>query len=925
MSKLSRLFVSVALVLGGMVTVSAQHTVKGTLVDAETREPLVAASVQVKGTTSGVVTDLDGQFSIESKQAKPTLVFSYIGYQTLEQKANKSNMGTVELMPDAVALGDVVITQSVAIARKTPVALSTLDPVFIEEKIGTKEFPEILKSTPGVYATKAGGGFGDSKINMRGFQSANVAVMVNGVPMNDMEWGGLYWSNWMGLTDVTRSMQTQRGLGASKVSAPSVGGSINIVTKGLEAKKGGTASYAMGNDGYNKMLFSFSTGQNDKGWAFSFLGSKTWGDGYIQGTDFEGYNYFVNLSRRIGLDHQLSFTAFGAPQKHYQRNKNDGLTIQGWQQVANYMKGDSPYKYNPTYGFGLNGERKTSSYNEYHKPQISLNHQWQINHKSSLSSVAYVSIGRGNGYSGQAINSTLRNYWYGASDGVLNFNTINAADYGDYFSGDALNQTYTLRHADGTFAYDQIQLMNQASEAGALMVMSKNPNYHNWYGLVSTYTTQIGKYIDFYGGIDYRYYKGTHKNVISDLYNGKFFIDSSSRAGVDPKNNAAALNPNWVNQKLQVGDVVYRDYDGYVMQEGLFFQAEYNKDKLAAFVAGSLNYNNYWRYDRFYYDAEHAKSDVVSFWGYTAKGGANYNINDNHNVFANIGYISRAPFYSGGAFLSATNSNSINPNAVNEKIFSVEAGYGFHNKYLDLHLNAYYTKWMDKTMARSSAIEYEDGTEDRISINMEGVDAKHMGVELDFTAKPTRWLDVTGMLSVGDWTWDSNATGYYYNSMGQPVANVSKGTLASAAGAEDHAWAKLNLKGVKVGGSAQTTAALGARAKITRDLSAGLDYTYYGNNYADFSISTSDIASGQTKNYTTPWMIPAGGQLDFNASYRFNIGQCRATFIGNIDNVLNNLYIVDAYSPVGDSSWQKAYRVFYAFGRTYSVRLKINF
>jgi hypothetical protein len=232
---------------------------------------------------------------------------------------------------------------------------------------------------------------------------------------------------------------------------------------------------------------------------------------------------------------------------------------------------------------------------------------------------------------------------------------------------------------------------------------------------------------------------------------------------------------------------------------------------------------------------------------------------------------------------------------------------------------------MDKTMARSSAIEYEDGTEDRISINMEGVDAKHMGVELDFTAKPTRWLDVNGMLSLGNWTWDSNATGYYYNSLGQPVANVGKGTLASAPGAEDHAWAKLNLKGVKVGGSAQTTAALGLRAKITKDLSAGIDYNYYGHNYADFSISTSDIASGQTKNYTTPWMIPAGGQFDLNAAYRFNIGNCRATFIGNIDNLFDNLYIVDAFSPVGDNSWQKAYRVFYAFGRTYSVRLKINF
>ena len=110
---------------------------------------------------------------------------------------------------DAFALSDVTITSSVAIARKTPVAVSTITPVFIEEKLGTQEFPEILKSTPGVYATKQGGGYGDSKITIRGFKSENVAVMINGVPMNDMEWGGVYWSNWAGLSDVTRSMQVK--------------------------------------------------------------------------------------------------------------------------------------------------------------------------------------------------------------------------------------------------------------------------------------------------------------------------------------------------------------------------------------------------------------------------------------------------------------------------------------------------------------------------------------------------------------------------------------------------------------------------------------------------------------------------------------------------------------------------------------------
>jgi outer membrane cobalamin receptor len=81
--------------------------------------------------------------------------------------------------------------------------------------------------------------------------------MINGVPMNDMEWGGVYWSNWAGLSDVTRSMQVQRGLGASKVAAPSLGGSINVVTRSTDARKGGAVSYGIGNDGTTKLDFQF--------------------------------------------------------------------------------------------------------------------------------------------------------------------------------------------------------------------------------------------------------------------------------------------------------------------------------------------------------------------------------------------------------------------------------------------------------------------------------------------------------------------------------------------------------------------------------------------------------------------------------------------------------------------------------------------
>jgi Outer membrane cobalamin receptor protein len=894
--------------LSAFSTVSwAQTTVKGQLVDAESGEPLVGASILVEGTSQGSVTNIDGFFK-QNVGTNATLVFRYIGYKDqkkkITQKGGTIDLGVIKLDQDAVMLKDVVISSSLAVARKTPVAVSTVDPVFIEEKLSTQELPEILKSTPGVFANKQGGGYGDSEIYMRGFGNENIAVMVNGVPMNDMEWGGVYWSNWDGLRDVARSIQTQRGLGASKLSVPSIGGTINIITRGIDAKKGGFLSYGLGNDGMNKILFSASSGVSKDGWAFSLLGGKSWGDGYVQGTNYNAYNYYFQLSKRLNENHQLSLTAFGAPQTHYQRSNSGGLTIADWQMVEK-VYGVKNYKYNPSYGFDSNGQRRSGDYNAYHKPQISLNHQWQIDYKSSLSTSLYVSIGRGYGYSGQG-NNEFSSYtysdWYGARYGVL--------------------QT-KFRKPDGTFDYGAIETINEGSEYGSLLAMSKSINNHNWYGLVSTYSTKFGKYIDFYGGVDFRYYKGMHTNELSDLYGGKYFMDPS-RGNVKVENNINASSDAWRYQKLGVGDVIYRDYDGYVMQEGGFFQAEYNRDKLSVSLNGALSNTSYWRKDHLYYDEEHAKSKTVNFIGFTAKGGANYNINDNHNVFMNIGYISRAPKFSYGAFLSATTSNVTNKEAKNEKVLSAELGYGWRNSWMKLNVNGYYTKWMDKTMTKSGTLDNQQ----EYFMNMSGVDALHKGVEVDLKANPLEWLELSGMLSWGDWKWDSDAVGYAYDVNG--FALRPDGTVTTP-GAADQAYAGIKLKGIRVGGSAQTTAALGANVNIGKQVRLGADWTYQGRNYAYYSFSGSDLSLGKDIQILSPWKAPAASQIDMNASYKFKFGGLDAVLSGNINNLLDYQYISKAYNPNAtvSSTYKEATAdnvyVFYSFGRTYSVKLRVNF
>ncbi len=148
-------------------------------------------------------------------------------------------MGVIELRPESKMLQDVVVTQSVAPypqdSRGTFSGRRAYHPI---RNSARRNFLRFSRPLPGVWATPDGGGFGDSKINMRGFKSENVAVLINGVPINDMEWGGVYWSNWAGLSDVTSNMQTQRGLGAALVSAPSVGGTINITTPARSMPRG---------------------------------------------------------------------------------------------------------------------------------------------------------------------------------------------------------------------------------------------------------------------------------------------------------------------------------------------------------------------------------------------------------------------------------------------------------------------------------------------------------------------------------------------------------------------------------------------------------------------------------------------------------------------------------------------------------------
>ncbi|WMN11978.1 TonB-dependent receptor [Marivirga salinae] len=825
-------------------------TVVGKIIDNETGEAVTGANVVVQGTTIGAASDLDGEFKITGvPTGKQKFEVSFISYERMTIEKNVApaqdqvtDLGTIKLKIAALGMQEVQVIASIGIDRETPVAMSNIKAIEIEETMGNQEFPEVLESTPGVYATKSGGGFGDSDITIRGFESVNVGVLINGVPVNDMENGRVYWSNWAGLADATQTVQIQRGLGASKVAIPSIGGTINIISKASDADKGGSVSASVGNDGYQKQIVSASTGLTEDNLAVTFSIGQVSGNGYVDGTSFEGYQYFANIAKKINDNHEVTLTAIGASQEHGQRQSRST--------ISDYKNSDRGIRYNPDWGY-KNGQETSIEDNFYTKPLFSLNHYWTISPKLDVSTAAYYSIGTGGG-GGTATNGGD----YDRRDGVVDFETI-------------------------------VDQNIDNGEFGSTAILRASHNNHQWAGALSSANYALNENIDILAGLDYRYYKGEHYQTVTDLLGGEYFPD-----------DADVNNPN---RALQVGDKRSYYNDGIVNWGGGFLQGEYSKDNLSAFATLQASNTSYQRVDYFnYLDSDpNQTSPVYNFFAFGTKGGANYNLTKNHNVFANLGYFERAPFFN---TVFPVFTNEANIEAENEKILSYELGYGYRGSKFSANVNVYRTTWTDKTFQITVPNQGPQGT--NLFANILGVEAIHQGLEIDFLYEPIDGLTFNGMGSFGDWRWNNNIENVsVFDENNQEVRTVS-----------------LFIADTKVGGSAQTTAMGRVSYEILDGLTVRGEYSYFDNIYARFDVlsRTTEESAG-----VNPWQAEATGLVDLGASYKFSISdKVKATVLGNVYNVFDTYYIKNASQNSQDPNNPL---VWFETGRTWSATFRVNF
>jgi len=582
-------------------------------------------------------------------------------------------------------------------------------------------------------------------------------------------------------------------------------------------------------------------------------------------------------------NHVVSLSGFGAPQKHGQRSYNQ--QIEFWDADFARKNGVTDFdstninrgsRYNIHWGYYTDSATgKTTMKNErlnyFFKPQFTLKDFWKVNDKLTWSNSAYISIGRGGGQR-----------YYGSSSTIIRDSAGQVA-WNDIEYNNQWKKLFGTTYSTADAAYDPTLLKSS-------QILTASVNNHVWMGGISQFDYKVNDKWKTSGGLDYRWYRGEHYVEILDLLGGDYYVNNNNENADTPMKG--------VGDRISAGgnEAYQNDRVSFVQWAGAFGQAEYSYGRWNAFVnisGVSSGYKgvDYFKkktlnlgdtvigigYDDTYYDSTSQKTywrnspeleDDNTGWkwllGGTFKAGANFNITEKSNIFMNLGYLSRTPQFNN---VIDNTTNEFFEKINNEIVYAVEAGYGFRSKKISLNANGYYTVWKNKPLPFGLRIEDPNDPLEQITVNIDGMDALHMGIEVDASYRVFKNLTLEGMVSIGDWTWQSSE-----------VINVFGETV------------EFDAKGVKVGDAAQSTYAGSLRYAPIKNGYIKVKYTFFDRYYSDFDPFSLQGANGRRAS----WEIPSYGLMSIHAGYRFKFEKSSLNFRANVFNALNTLYISDA-------------------------------
>ncbi len=788
--------------------VFAQQTVvKGVVKDMLTNQPIDGVSVSFENSELIIYTDDMGFFKFSA--AVP------LG----EQMLSLSKEGFLNARyPIIVIEGQTLNIQDMMLSLDNSdddlFTITLSDDELNDDTSGADNISGLLSASQDIFQRAAAFEFSQSFFRVRGLNTDNGAVLMNGIEMNKMFDGRPQWSNWGGLNDVLRGQELSMGLAPSSYTFGGLLGSTNINLRASSYRAGGRITYSSSNRSYtNRLMATYASGLLDGGWSYAFSIGRRWGDeGFQDGTFYDANSFFASVEKKINDKHSLNFVGIYTPNR---RGKSSPNT----QEVFD-LKGTT---YNEYWGWH-DGEKRNSRVRRIAEPVLMLNHYWDISDKTTLNTnVAY--------QFGELGNSRL-DYAGGANPSPAYYQ-----DLPSYFLADTDGPDYAGAYlAEQSFRnggqvnwnriYDA-NLTNNINGDYAAYILYEDRSDDQQFSANTILESSLSDQVTLNAAVNYKRLKSHNFAEIMDMLGsntGYLNVDSFDQVQFDLRNP---------NQVVGEGDTFRYNFNIDANVLSSFVQAQFKYNKVDFFLAGSYTATEYQREGLYqsetYADNSYGKGRKLSFTGLGAKGGLTYKFSGKHIFNVNAGYLTKAPTIR-NTFTNSRENHAIvgdqsGIDITEEKITSFDANYVFRSSTVKARLTGYYTQMQD---ANEISFYFADGISgvDQgtafVQEILQGIDKSHLGLEFGIEAQVTPTIKLTGVASVGQYTYNNNP-------------NL---VLTSSDFVEGLNFGQANLENYRIAAGPQQAASIGFEYRDTNYWWFGTTANFFADTYVDVSPLT---------------------------------------------------------------------------------------
>jgi len=800
---LSFLFVCFA----SLYSFAQQTTIRGVVNDMLTSQPIDAVLVQLEGTELSTLTDPQGAFAflLDVPLGEQMLILSKDGFLYARYPivvSEGSDLNLPDLMLEIDNSNDELFT------------ITLSDDELNDDSSGADNISGLLSASQDIFQRAAAFEFSSSFFRVRGLNTDNGTVLMNGIEMNKVFDGRPQWSNWGGLNDVLRSQELSTGFAPSSYTFGGLLGSTNINLRASNYRAGGRITYSSSNRSYtNRLMATYASGMLDGGWAYAFTLGRRWGDeGFQDGTFYDANSFFVSVEKKINDKHSLNLVGFYTPNR---RGKSSPNT----QEVFD-LKGTT---YNEYWGWH-DGEKRNSRIRRIAEPVIMLNHYWDLSESTSLNTnVSY--------QFGELGNSRL-DYAGGANPSPAYYQQLPsyflADDDGPDYAG-AYQSEQSFRNG-GQVNWNRIydaNLTNNINGDYAAYVLYEDRSDDQQFTANTILESTLSENLTLNAAVNYKRLKSHNFAEIVDMLgsnSGYLNIDSFDQVQFDMQ------NPNRV---VGEGDTFRYNFNIDANVLSGFAQAQFKYNKVDFFLAGSYTATEYQREGLYqtetYADNSLGKGRKLSFGGVGAKGGFTYKFSGKHIFNVNTGYLTKAPSIR-NTFTNSRENHAIvgditGIDITEEKITSFDANYIFRSSTVKARLTGYYTQMQDANEISFYFADGISGVDEGTAFVQEilqGIDKTHMGIEFGMEAQITPSIKLTGVASVGQFTYDNNP-------------NL---VLTSSDFVDGLNFGESNLKDYRIAAGPQQAASIGFEYRDPNYWWFGTTANFFANTYVDVSPLT---------------------------------------------------------------------------------------